>query len=162
MTRHTKPFDWPSQWQLEKLVKNSDWNLIKSSSMDKQVLTKLLNQLLLLLFHPLVKSNPRALRPKPWVLGWKGMLVRAWIQCQGKQLNRDDQGFFSWEREQKHWGRALFLPNSNHLSERKKLDIAPIYYFIAFIDEDWKGHKLRKFDFALNSHDKGRGQKKKD
>ena len=40
--------------------------------MDKQVLTKLLNQLLLLLFHPLVKSNPRALKAKALSAWMKG------------------------------------------------------------------------------------------
>ena len=149
MTRHIKPFDWPSQWQLEKLVKNSDWNLIKSSSMDKQVLTKLLNQLLLLLFHPLVKSNPRALKAKALSAWMKGNVSQGLNTMSRKaaQKSKWSRLFFSWEREQKH----CFLPNSNHLSERKNLDIAPIYYFIAFINESWKGHKLRKFDFALNS-----------
>ena len=37
--------------------------------MDKQVLTKLLNQLL---FHPLVKSNPRALKAKALSAWMKG------------------------------------------------------------------------------------------
>ena len=40
--------------------------------MVKQVLTKLLNQLLLLLFHPLVKSNPRALKAKALSAWMKG------------------------------------------------------------------------------------------